>query len=484
MDDLWMSVGEPLLPVEVGRASRARALDPSAAGRSLLGLVERRASRPPIWPLFLIGLALLCLGLLIGPRVPAADAGYNCVGNVALEGPFGFSLNCDSPEFMWLAREPSALLDQRNSRQSRPGLILLAALIQAPLSTIIPADGPPTPVYQGLYDPPLVAASLAQDRPAYVAYILLNFAILVASFHTLHLVIRRHRPAHDGATAIILLATGLLIVANDVTKAFFWSPHTQMFNILVPVLAVYATQRVVADRRIERDLALGMGLLAGLGMTAYPVFVVIPACVLLPAIVGLLREKSAAARRRDFVSLAILLALGAMPSALWYAYVQTTARVIFNAELDLRQVLWMKDALAEGPGVLAAQWFENLRDLLAFAAPQALALAAFAGLLVLSGLFAWARDRLDIASLSAAVPIIAIGLYVSFAVLGFYTCVGWVVDRLAYPTIPPLIAAAGVTAVVAAQQMRPAQRSVLAGGCLAVAVAQMIYVVAKNGPWS
>src|SRR5689334_9281136 len=66
--------------------------------------------RSPAWPIFLIGFALLGLGLLIGPRVPDRDAGYNCIGNVDLEGPFGFGLNCDSPEFMWLARDPAGLV--------------------------------------------------------------------------------------------------------------------------------------------------------------------------------------------------------------------------------------------------------------------------------------------------------------------------------------------------------------------------------------
>jgi hypothetical protein len=45
----------------------------------------------------------------------------------------------------------------------------------------------------------------------------------------------------DERTAIpIVVSVGLLLVTNDISKAFFWSPHTQMFNVLVPVMAVYA----------------------------------------------------------------------------------------------------------------------------------------------------------------------------------------------------------------------------------------------------
>jgi hypothetical protein len=461
---------------------RVETLDPGPHGITVR--TAPQIGRASIWPLFLIGFALLSLGFLIGPRVPDVDAGYNCVGNVALHGPLGFSLNCDSPEFMWLARDPSGLLFHTNSRQSRPGLILLAALIQAPLSLIVPPDGPPTPVYQGLYDPLAVARSFVRDQPAYFAYILLNFAILLAGFQALLAAIERCQPVRSGATAIIVVATGLLLLANDVTKAFFWSPHTQMFNILVPILAVYATQRVVAEKRLQRGFALGMGLVVGLGMTAYPVFVVIPACILLPALLGVLRERSWAVRRRDLASLAFLLVLSAIPSALWYAYVQTTTGHFFNAELDLRQVVWMKDALGQGLGTLLAQWFDNLWQLLVLAAPQALALAAIVTWLGATVAAAWLRRHIEPARFAAAVPMVATGLYVSCAVLAFYTCVGWITDRLAYPMILPLMVAAGASAVVIAQRLPPTARSVFAGGYLSIAIAQMIYEVAKIGPWS
>src|SRR5262249_248065 len=161
--------------------------------------------RTSAWPLFLLGFALFGLGLLIGPRLSTDDeAGYHCVGNVALAGPFGFELNCDSPEFTWLARDPARLIASVSSRQSQPGLILLEAVITAPLPLVIAPDGPPRPVYQGLYDPPRVAATFVQDRPAYLAYILINLAIVLATFHVLRRIIEGRRAARSGAAAMIL----------------------------------------------------------------------------------------------------------------------------------------------------------------------------------------------------------------------------------------------------------------------------------------
>jgi hypothetical protein len=439
--------------------------------------------RRPIWAWFLLGFALLCTGLLVGPRVPAAAEDSLCVGNIELQGPFGFSLNCDSPEFMWLARKPSDLLLHENRRQSRPGLILLAALIEAPLSLIVPPAGPPTPAYTDVRDPDGLARAFMGDRPGYLAYVLLNFAILLASFGVLRSVIERNRPSRDAPTAIILVSTGLLLVANDVTKAFIWSPHTQMFNILVPVLAVYATQRAVGAL-IGRGFALGMGLAVGLGMTAYPVFAVIPACMLPPAIVALLREKSPLAHRRGAAHIAAFLALAAIPPALWYVIVRVVVGHFSSAELDMDEVIWMKDALGKGLDAFLAQWFGYLVQLLKFAAPQVIALGVLLAWLAATVVVPTMRRKGEIAHLSAALRVIAIGLYVSTALLGFYTCVGWIVERLAYPVIPPLVAAAGAAAVLVARQLPPGRRSILAGGFLVIALAQMIYVVAKDGPWS
>jgi hypothetical protein len=83
---------------------------------------------------------------------------------------------------------------------------------------------------------------------------------------------------------------------------------------------------------------------------------------------------------------------------------------------------------------------------------------------------------------SGVAPTAAISLHRSE--LALRAIADWVVERLAFPVIPPLVAAAGAAAVVVAQRLPPGRRSILAGGLLVIALAQMIYVVAKVGPWS
>jgi len=75
------------------------------------------------------------------------------------------------------------------------------------------------------------------------------------------------------------------------------------------------------------------------------------------------------------------------------------------------------------------------------------------------------------------------GLFVSVLVLIFYTCVGWLVPRLAYAMLPPLIVAIGALAVAAVGELPPYGRRALASAYLVLVLAQMVFEVVKDGPW-
>src|SRR5262245_46206780 len=108
------------------------------------------------WRGFALGLALLMAALAIGPRVMTADQQSTCVGNIELPGPFGFSLNCDSPQFMYLARQPSALLEPGNERQTRPMMVFAAAALQDIVSLVVKPGGEPREIRTGFLDPNLI----------------------------------------------------------------------------------------------------------------------------------------------------------------------------------------------------------------------------------------------------------------------------------------------------------------------------------------
>ena len=424
------------------------------------------------------GLALLMAALLIGPRVHAPDQVATCVGNVDLPGPFGLSLNCDSPQLMALARDPSALLERDNARQARPGLIAAAAILHAPFSLLMDSNGPPAhSVEQGLRDPGAITRSLGRDLPAYLIYVALNVALLLASFYVLRLILAPWA-GRDLAAAVIVAASGLMLIANDVVKAFVWSPHTQMFNLLVPLLALHATLRTGQGAMNDWRFALAIGAITGLGILAYPVFVVVVACVVPVAVVIALRHRRLV--QLALRNVALLLALSAAPSLLWYLYVRSVTGSFFQFELALGEVVWMANSWAKGLGFFILDWLDKARLLVGFALPQAVAVAALVLLVVLVAMRA-PRVR---TALRSVTPVALAALYVSFAVLGFYTCVGWTVPRLAYPIIPPLLAAAAAGVLALVRELDRTNRWRVAAACLFLAATQIAYVAAKGGPWS
>lgn len=129
--------------------------------------------------LFII-LAIFMFFLIIGPRVSDEQQRKHCVYNIHLPGPFGLSLNCDSLDFLSLADNPKIFLQKGNVRQDRPGFIVLASALSKfyPLKmnkamrravhiATVNGNGYYMPIFYFKY---------------YVAYIIINIAVLVLSF--------------------------------------------------------------------------------------------------------------------------------------------------------------------------------------------------------------------------------------------------------------------------------------------------------------
>ncbi|MBV5336369.1 hypothetical protein JZU48_05180, partial [bacterium] len=112
----------------------------------------------------------------------------------------------------------------------------------------------------GRYDP------LATGAPFYSSaewgYLLLNAMVLAAAAGLVLLIITKSGRRSWGVTGLVLV----LLVANPVTRAFFWTAHTQMFNLLVPPLAIYlASLALKSAWSWQRSVTIGV--LLGLGLT-------------------------------------------------------------------------------------------------------------------------------------------------------------------------------------------------------------------------
>ncbi len=431
--------------------------------------------------LFGTGLLFLMVALLVGPRLPDNQQAAQCVFNVRLPGPFGISLNCDSPEFMRLAHEPSALLEPLNARQSRPGLIAVAAALAWALSPLVNlADKVSVEVAPTDINPQRVANALADDKSAYLAYTIINVAILLAAFYFFRQICALWGD-ESTSSLIIIVAVGLLLVANDVVKAFVWSPHTQMFNIFVPVFALYASMRANAGALIERRFAIYLGVATGFGVTAYPLFIIVFPCVAVCAFIFAIRRGAQVTWSQSAINFTMFAAFTFVPEALWFAFVRLKTGGFYQHEVSrYREVVWMLDAWHDGFGMLAYIWWSNLEFLMRFAALQAIPLITILLGVIALGLAGRNSKRNPRSSFC---PLVATGILVSAVIAAFYASVGLIIPRLAYSIIPPLITV--VSAMTLAMTRHDyARRVIMAYWCLAVALGAVIYTIVKDGPYS
>ncbi|CAK0766876.1 membrane hypothetical protein [uncultured Gammaproteobacteria bacterium] len=308
-------------------------------------------------------MVLFCSALLIGPRVSDAEADLMCVRNFRFTSFLGFSLNCDSPGLIAAALNPPTLLEEGNIRQSRPGMIYLAHLISLPLNPVISLfRGPDADKIHGPEYPLYVKSVFFEWFPVYLSYEILNFSIL---FLAVILYLRVVAPLAPEAWTVP--AVGLLLIFNDVVKAYFWSPHMQMFNVLVPVFCIWVFVGVLRWGWFEswRILVLAGG--AGLGVLAYPTFALfIPvALVPLPWIRGHSPWPVVASRATAIVVLCLA------PSVVWWAYVMTTVGSYYQHEVvQYKQVVWMLEAARQGLPTLFSALADKGSMMLGFAIDQ------------------------------------------------------------------------------------------------------------------
>lgn len=419
--------------------------------------------------LFYFSLALTAIALFgyaIGPRIADDRQSTLCVINVDLPGPFGFGLNCDSPEFLRLAGDPGLLLERNNTRQSRPAWILAAATIASPLR---PLEGAGHAIVRQAARPDIdedrIRGAISRYSPQYAGYIVLNFAVTVWAIYLMLLLSFGRRDPVPWPQAISFLSCAAILVANDVTKAFFWSPHTQMLNMFVPVAAVYAALSAWAGALKNPRFAIGWGILCGFGIASYGAFAIVPAAILIPAfLAATLNEKTGI--RKTAMNAAILVSLAATPILLWAAFVVWRNGGFYMHELSFGQVVWIADVSIWRA---AAEIAQKALDLLMLAAPQATAPVAALALCV-----AFCRP-----SPSRIKPVILAAALAFVLCIGFYALVGFTVGRLAYSLVPPTVVLA---AILSAGKVRAPH--ILASALAAVAAANLLWSVAKDGPWS
>lgn len=409
--------------------------------------------------------ALYLASLLVGPRVSDQSIAQDrlWLENVRFSEHLGVSLNKDS--FFYLAGttdtrtvfQPFAII------QSRP---LLAFLLKpvSDLLRLLPLG-------------PLPGASAAFNAllPAYLAYLLFNLSAVIATFWLYtRLTISPARGGEFPATFLI----GTALVANEVTKAFFFAAHTQMLNLLVPMIALYVL-RAFSAGTCRRRVCLYAAALTGLMMLAYGSAIIVGAAIGMAWI-----RRAVSARQplgRTCVELVAIAVLIVLPYLLWRSFVLETTGQFYSHEIERwRQVVWMFDVVEKGWPWLLASLAGNLFFLLMAVLKH---LAPLAPVMALLAWLSWRhRDVLGPAMRPAVTHLMEAAVIAAIFVV-FFALVGYNVTRLAMPAAALCIVMTGLWCHRVESVLPGTDRKVLTPVVSAVMAVQAVWMVAKDGPY-
>jgi len=428
----------------------------------------------PAQKFLLFVLLAYTLGLAIGPRVAADAKGGQCYIDRPFFGPFGVSIICDAPAYMNAALKPSSLLKKEATWQSRPGYPFLAYALMLPFKWVHQG------ILGGLHE------QFFLNFAPLLAYLALNLAFLflaarlatLALFRASVIDAPRHYPCGWRQPFLFVL---LLLFFNDVTKAFLWTPHTQMFNIFTPSFALFALIAVARADRPQTTL-LPLAFAGGFGTLIYGTF-----AVTIPALAaGLWLNHALLRPSRLWPALLTLIAAGfvfALPGSLWFGFVWLKTGSFFSLEIEkYRQVVWMADVYTQfGPLKLMAGIWENFRTLAVHATRQSWPLW-IVGLMVFGACALRGESLIRIVREEAM--LLGAALFVSLTLLLFYSLAGVTVGRVAFSTLVPLIT---LVAGWARRGLQPGDEGRPAAVGLVLLAALLLYgcyVVAKDGPWA
>ncbi|MBX0291308.1 hypothetical protein K3G63_12720 [Hymenobacter sp. HSC-4F20] len=409
-----------------------------------------------------VGCTLLILlatvSFLFSPP-PKTEAEY-CGTYLHLTSFAGFTANCDGFVYMEDARHPARLLEPKEVRQSRPLFILLGSAVGYPCAWAVQGL-----TAAGLLPPQLLAHLPARYQPLlgfYIGYVLLNYVVLLGSmllFTRLY-----HHLTQGRGSRPVLVALLVFFASNQVTKAFFWTVHQQMFTLLVPLCCVYLLlESTRPDLRRPGRIA-AWALLTGLLALVYGSFVLV-----LPCLLYSVWQQNKLRRLPYFLILGVGVGLlFLLPTLAWIGLLRLQGVTYYNHEAEAyHQLVWLLDIFRLPGAGFAVVVQQNASRFLATLP----AVGLFVGLVL--GLFGWWRyARWPVERQPVEV---LVGLLLLFA--GFFAGLGYYQERLTFILVPLLLCL--LVALLPPRLPRWAPR-VLAG----VALGWHLWQAASYGPFS
>jgi hypothetical protein len=263
-------------------------------------------------------------------------------------------------------------------------------------------------------------------------------------------------------------------------KAFFWTPHTQIFLVVTPLLSILCCDWVLRSTGLRwwRLALVGFGL--GVASLAYGLFLAVAIAVSLTILVAW-RQRSSRTYLGLVSDLVGFLVAFAVPQFAWIAAVQLKTGSYYSHEVQAyHQIVWIKETLGQGVGTFLDTFTVNQSRFGGATWPVVIwplllltVIAAFrtttkgrpAGLVVQGPL-----------ALASAITLVSFGAFL--AVLGYYR------QRLSWSLVPPLLVVCGLLLADLGAGSTPLRRMTAYAVVGVLVLLFCVWTFVKAGPWS
>lgn len=178
---------------------------------------------------------------------------------------FNVHIDCDSQYFLLDSQNPMRLFQDQTPLQDRPLHTFLVFIISKVLGFVGIPSAPIT--YLGEDGIPQTYNILN-----YGIFIAINAIILIASILLVLRVMLKGNLNQSRYFKISIFLAILLLTQNPVNREYFWTPHSQVFNLLIPALLFYLVQK---DFLLNKKRFFVILVLISFSLLAYPTFVIL-----------------------------------------------------------------------------------------------------------------------------------------------------------------------------------------------------------------
>jgi hypothetical protein len=272
---------------------------------------------------------LLAIGLQIFSLFRKYPENPKCGKLVEPFGRLSVLINCDSAVFMKDADNPARLLDGTSDYQDRPAHAFLISIILK--------------LYRFLNLPDkefnvtgLSGSQYSYSAISYILFVGFNLFVLTLAIYLVTSMFNKipftQISESKNLTLVTFLAVGIFS-ANELTKTFFWTPHSQMFNLLLPAAACYLIS-TVKSFNMKSFLLANLSILVTLFF--YPAFAILMVILLFAPVL-------------NYIKRACISGVFILPYLLYPFVLNLFGGEYRNtAILKFRQFVWVLDAVKDG----------------------------------------------------------------------------------------------------------------------------------------